>query len=306
MGTSLYSVSPATWVSDRPTVMVALVLNITLLLLLSVKVFSRWMTAFIYGCLFLFAFLSKESGLIVPLSAAVIAFLLKKSQHKWIMGTAGVSVAAYLIFRALIFRGQAFSYSESGYLFGWVFYPDNVPFPFYLQALVYADNVLKNIAANILTVFGPEGGFLPWADAQLRIGMIVSIFLVFLAAVSRRKTGAFGGTILVILILNALIHFQLFRYRALYLGFEAIMLFVGASFINRDWSKHKASLVIITVLLLAVIGSNMVYVQDHLLNQSFKRSREMNRYELTTVIAERGDQISADILEQVLDRYKKK
>ncbi len=306
IGTSLYSVSPATWVSDRPTLMVAVLLNIALLFIFRSKELSRGKTVFVYACLFLLACLSKESGLIVPISVGVIAFLLKKPERIWIIGSAAVVTAGYLLFRSVIFHGQAFSYSESGYLFGWVSYPDNARFPFLIQVLVYTDNILKNIGANVLLIFGPEGGFLSWADARVRIVMIISIFLVFGVTYARRKNGAFGKAALIIVIVNAIIHFQLFRYRALYIGFETIMLFIGASYANSSWVKQKASLLLISFLLVLSVGSNVYYVQDHLLNQSFKRSREMNRYELTNVIAERGSQLSPDILHQVLDQYKNK
>ncbi len=276
IGTSIYSVSPATWISDRPMLIVTVLLNITLLFLFNPKAYNKGQTIGIYASLFLLACLSKESGLVVPISAAVIAFLIKRPERNWIIGTAAAITAGYLLFRSIIFHGQAFSYSESGYLFGWISYPDNVRFPFLLQVLVYADNVLKNIGANILIVFGPEGGFLPWMDAQARIIMIASMSLVFIAAITRRKVGTFGKAALIIVVLNAIIHFQLFRYRALYIGFEAVMLFIGASYVSSSWIKHKGSLTVISILLAVCIGSNVVYIQDHLLNQSFKRSREMN------------------------------
>jgi len=305
-GTSMYAVSPATWISDRPTIMVAFVLNATLILMFSKKIFNGAKTIVIFGFLFILAFLSKESGLIVPLSAIIVSIFTHKSNRNWVIGTAVLSILAYFLFRAILFGGKAFDYTESGYLLGWVFYPDNVKFPVGLQFLVYLDNVIKNIAATVLTVFSPEGGFLPWSELKLRIGMVISVMAVFLLAVFRKQTSMFGKIALFILLINAIIHFQLFRYRALYLGFEAVAIFIGASFCNLTIHKEKWASGLLAIITGAVVVFNGLYIQDHLVNQMFKRTREINRFELSNVIAERRDQLSAEIISQVLEQYKRK
>lgn len=305
-GTSMYAVSPATWISDRPTIMVGLIFNLTLFLLYSTRKIRRLPMMLLCTSLFILAFLSKESGLIIPLAAIVIVWFTKREHRYWITGAAVASILAYFLLRGILFGGQAFDYSESGYLFGWIFYPDNVKFPFLLQMLVYVDNILKNTGATLLTIFGPEGGFLPIEEVLPRFGMVLSVFLAFIFSVTRKKTALFGKIALFILLINAGIHFQLFRYRALYIGFEAVILFIGASFSQSQWSKEKFAQLIMLIITIGVVISNGFYIHDHLLNQSFKRNREINRYELSNVIAERRDQLSPEIIHEVLERYKRK
>jgi hypothetical protein len=305
-GTSMYAVSPTTWISDRPTIMVALVLNITLILLFGNRLFNRSMTIVVFGLLFLLAFLCKESGLIVPLSAILVSLFLRRPNRNWIYGIACLSILVYFLFRGILFGGNAFNYAESGYLLGWVFYPDNVKFPLGLQILVYVDNVVKNMAATVLPIFSPEGGFLPWSELRLRIGMVIAIGILFFFSVFRKQTTLLGKLAIFILLINAIIHFQLFRYRALYLGFEAIAIFIGASFCDISIKKEKWASGLLAIIGVAVVMFNGFYIQDHLVNQMFKRMREINRYELSNVITERRDQLSMDIISQVLEQYKRK
>jgi hypothetical protein len=56
------------------------------------------------------------------------------------------------------------------------------------------------------------------------------------------------------------------------------------------------------VIAIGIIG-NWSYTSGQIENQLFKRTREINKYGLETVVAERGSQVSMDIIHQVLDRY---
>jgi hypothetical protein len=129
---------------------------------------------------------------------------------------------------------------------------------------------------------------------------------LFFFSVFRKQTTLLGKLAIFILLINAIIHFQLFRYRALYLGFEAIAIFIGASFCDISIKKEKWASGLLAIIGVAVVMFNGFYIQDHLVNQMFKRMREINRYELSNVITERRDQLSMDIISQVLEQYKRK
>jgi hypothetical protein len=304
-GASIYAASPTVWVSDRPTLMVATILNLTLIYLLHGKSTRLINSIIILTVLSIAALLCKESGLIIPLTIISYTLLSRSPDRKWILVISLITTLFYLAFRTIIFANQAFSYSESGYLFGITPYSNINQLPLLLKYVGYDDNFVRNLISTILPVFGSQGELLGLTDIKDRAWMILALLLLFAFAVKNRNSNRLGKIAIIILILNSLIHFQLYRYRTLYVGFEALILFIASSFTQFTWKRHYRTIIAALACLTILIWANTSYTRSLIDNQYFKRNQEINKYELTTVIQQRRDQLSPEIIQQVLARYKK-
>lgn len=304
-GASMYAASPTVWVSDRPTLMVAAILNLTLIFLLYRKNTRLIYSIIILTALCVAALLCKESGLVIPLTIITYSLLSRSPDRKWIVISLIITTIVYLAFRTAIFFNQAFSYSESGYLFGITPYQDINQFPLILKFVAYLDNIIRNLLSPLLPLFGQQGELLNSSAIMERVWMILALILLFVFALKNRNGNRLGKIALIILVLNSLVHFQLYRYRTLYIGFEALILFIGNSFTQFTWKQNYRIILTALACLAVLIWMNTTYTGTLIDNQYFKRSQEINKFELTNVIAERGDNVSADIIKEVLARYKK-
>lgn len=226
---SLYTFSPASWVSDRPTLFVAFFLVSALYYLLVVSK-DQPPKSWILIALSLLALMSKESGLIIPLTSAFIIFFTPSEgnrKYKQIAFLAAL-IIAYTVFRWIVFSGSAAKYEESGYLFGIRYYESSAHLSAVELLLSKGENVLKNFIAVFLPVFDGLGKI-------SRIGTLFnSVVLVgstiILTAMSFRRKLTFPQMVgILIIALNALLHFHVFRYRTLYLGQIGLALFVASS-----------------------------------------------------------------------------
>ena len=252
---SLYTVSPAIWVTNRAQLQVGLAL--LALIYHAVKSDERGSPLQIWYVLFLscFALLSKESGLIVPLFALMVSIQKSQGMANKIRRCAPyvLIVCLYLFGRFLMFGSHAASYGNGGYLFGVVHYERLSDLPDHLRQLSLVDNALKNTVAVFVPIFGEMGQF----DLGRRalVGAIATIVLVVLA--SRRIT-TLQKYCLGIILLNAAIHFQIFRFRSLYLAQIAFCLFIGASSVLDPGTRRRMTIAMASVLLLV----SLVRVDD--------------------------------------------
>jgi hypothetical protein len=261
---SLYTVSPATWISDRPTLFVAFFLLVSLNYLVRLEKNSHPNFLLLAGFSVL-ALMSKESGLLVPLVIiAVIFFNFEKSSQnkKTIIGLAFI-LFAYILFRFIIFGSQAGTYDESGYLLGFRYYQSSSALSGPDIIISKIENIIKNILAIFFPLFDGQGKISLIGTASNSIILISTTLILAVLAFSRKLT-CFQKIGLVIILLNALIHFQVFRYRTLYLGQMGFIIFLAASPIFSDSKSIRSAVAVIAAALLFfwsmnIIGENLTY-----------------------------------------------
>ncbi len=117
---SLYTASPAIWVSDRQTLAVALA---TLLLINHVihtnGELRTSLNPWIVTGLTIVAVSFKESGLIIPLVAGAFIVLTSYTGSRWRhLAVCALLVTSYVGLRVLLFGSNAFAYASEGFVFG--------------------------------------------------------------------------------------------------------------------------------------------------------------------------------------------
>jgi len=155
---SYYTLSPATWVSDRPTLFVAFFLLIILNYFVHLGNRNQ-PNIFILIILSLLGVMSKESGLIIPLVSVYILITQneKDSRNKFAIISLLLIIVTYVLFRFIIFGSQAGSYFESGYLYGFKYYESSQMLVGIERIIMVAENIFKNILAIFFPVFDGQG-----------------------------------------------------------------------------------------------------------------------------------------------------
>ena len=299
---SIYTISPASWVSDRATLFVAM----ALLLLVNhfVSDFNArpaTQVAYIVG-LSIFALLSKESGVILPLFALIAGLRwqrLRLSRVR-IVVIVLLILGSYFLVRLAIFGGNVQTYSASGYLYGVQKYDQLSALPTELRFAAFAENVIKNSVSTVLPVFDNLGSLKPLMSPSGLIQIILMSLsaLTLFALAFTRKLSLLQKYALVLIALNSLIHFQVFRHRVEYISELAFCLFVASSpvLINSIDRRLIAKSLAVVVLLISII-----LVNSSMQNQWLRRYEQMNKYELSEVNRSRVDE---GIISRVLARYR--
>ncbi len=258
---SLYTVSPPTWVSDRPSLFVAIFLLILLNYLSQLKDGQQPKT-WVLGLLSVLALMSKESGLILPLVS--IYYLVSEGGFK----TTGKSLialvvilGAYSVARFVIFGSNAAVYTESGYLLGRYYYPNLGELHSFDRAAAYLENSVKNILAVFLPVFDGQGK-LSLIGTKLNSLVVIACTMLLWAMAGGKRMSKFQKIGLVIILTNGLIHFQLFRYRTLYLAMLGFLVFVAASEkLREEKSTRQAAVFLIAAVFVLwnvhMLGENL-------------------------------------------------
>lgn len=305
---SIYTFSSVIWVSDRPTLFVA----IFFLLLLNHIYFrcksqAKLNVPYIV-LLSILALMSKESGLIVPIFAIVIGIHMTstlKFKFKMIIVLILI-ILAYFLLRFLLFGENPISYSESGYLFGMKYYSNSNELPMIQKLIAFGDNIFKNLLTTFFPIFGIEGeietGFVNSLISLLfRTPIILFTIGVFTLAV-RRKLSLLQKYALAIIFLNSVIHYSVFRYRTQYLSQMAFCLFVAASPALMKNPNRKIAIKITAILLLVF---SIIWINLQCTSYLVNRYRRLNIYDLDTII-ENTTRIDEKIIKQLKDKYKLK
>jgi hypothetical protein len=300
---SVHTMSPAIWVTDRPSLQVGLALLLLLHHLVSIRRAGETLRNWYVFLLCLLALLSKESGLIVPLIAIVESMRLAgplsrriRSGMLWV-GVIGV----YFLGRVLMFGRNAVSYSKGGYLFGFWQYERIVDLPEHLRKLALVDNAVKSVLEVFLPVFNNEGGFHVTSKATgLAIGLGVLAMVCLLALTMRRELMWLQIDCLWIILFNAAIHFEVFKFRVLYTAQIAICLFIACSPLLHD-VRRKTAAVAAACLLLVV---STVRVDQYVQSEYLTRYNELNRYNLANVMQSyAGKTVKPEIFKQIIEKY---
>ena len=299
---SLYTLSPATWISDRPTLFVAVFL-LSALNYLARLAKSAHPNLLILIVLSILALLSKESGLMVPLT--IIAVLLlqfgKSPERNRGVYTLLLVMLVYGLLRFVLFGAMAGAYDESGYLFGWRYYekssllsrPD-----FYLAKL---ENVLKNAVAIFIPLFDGQGKLSLIGTASNSFVLISTTLALAVLAFSR-KLSAYQKVGLAIILLNALIHVQVFRYRTLYLGQIGFAIFLAGSpaFNEKPSLRSLAAAFAAAVLFLwsmHIIGEDLTF--QYLARLDLLRSPAFEKEILGS-----SARIDPNLIQQIISKYR--
>jgi hypothetical protein len=300
---SIYTMSPATWVSDRPTLFVALFFMLLLNHIYKNGQPNVGRTSYIV-ILSILALMSKESGLIVPLFIIYYSVCMKQhaEYRAKIIIISLIIIAAYGAFRLTIFGSQAFSCPENGYIFGVMHFDNLYLLPKHLQYYAYLENVIKNLIAPIFPVFNWEGGILSISSLISRSP--IWFLTLLLVTLTYRKLSSLQKVALAIIVLNSVIHTSLFRYRTQYLSQLAICIFVASSplLLNNNFNRK----LIVKIIAISLLLFNIIWVSLYLNSTLLFYYDMLNKYDLLPVIQESSPRIDNKIVIRVLKKYKVK
>jgi hypothetical protein len=304
---SVHTMSPATWVSDRPNLLVGLAFLLFLHHVVGVReTGGRLRTLYVFF-LCLFALLSKESGLIVPLMAIVVSMRVPGRAIWQRIGSSavwGAVIAAYFLARVLMFGPNAFSYSTFGYLFGVRPYSLGSSLPGHLRQLAVIDNVVKNAVEPFFPIFNEGGGFTFKFDTA-RVALLVLLgalaMVSLLASTIRTKLTPLQIDCLCAVFLNALIHNAIFRYRDLYAAQIAICVLIACSPLLEEPRRRAIALAAACVLLFV----SEIRVGNYVQSNYLARYNELNGHNLEDVLQTfHGRRVDRQIAQRLVQAYR--
>lgn len=205
-----------------------------------------------------------------------------------------------MIFRWIIFGHNMITYSESGFYFGVIYYQDFFSLPKGLQYYTYFENVLKNFVAPFLPFFNGEGGVIVKSLINQLPFWLFNLLLFVLTY--NKKLSKIQKAALVIILLNSIIHYSVFRYRTQYNSQLAFSIFIAASTLFKN-NNYKQLIVkgVATALLIYCI----VWANRSINSMLFSRYYELNTNKMETIIEKYSFRIDESILDQVVDQYKR-
>lgn len=298
---SRFTISPATWVADRPSLLVGTAMILAVDHRIRADRCQRSPNAMLLSLLTAMALLSKESGATVALLAGLT---LARPRHdggsrRGAVGGLVLVVAGYAIARFAIFGRAAVSYYDMGGNLAGVFPYDRwSALPLGLRLLVPVDNTLKSLVSFALPVFG-ESGSLEWGVVlqSLPIALTTLVLVIAAGLHGDRRTQA---TALVIVVGNALVHAYLFHYRCQYLTQMGWALFVGAF----DWKaagRGWRALVLGAAPLLLVTSAIEVGVLLDL--ELANREQRTTVDELASVVEDYREYVDPRVVARIVTRY---
>lgn len=262
---SLNTASPPTWISDRPTLFVALAVLIWLRrsAVNSVRHPVSWLVG-----LSALALMGKESGVILPVIAAVgaVAGRVPVASRRPIVIAAVALVGAYVAMRWWLFGASTPTDLQGGFRFGYGAWVD-LALP--QKAIVAADTLAKNLVAPWLPLFTYDGDWMS-AGAVLRSSVVWLPTLALVVAAARRPLSPVQWTGVALLGLSAVVHCTLFRYRMFYLSQMGVCLFLAGA----PWTRLGAAgrRLVTTVAVLAVLVNVASATRGSMANLAERRS----------------------------------
>ena len=298
---SLYTVSGPTWVSDRPTLFVTFFLMILLNYLARLPE-GETPKIWVLLLLSLLALMSKESGLILPLITLyfLVVELRTRLTHPAVWSLV-ILLGAYGLLRFVVFGSNAATYTEAGYLFGKTYYANLGTLQGNVRIAAYAENVVKNILAVFLPIFDGQGKFSMIGTRMNSLVVVSCTLLIFVLSWGKKLT-RFQRISLVILLLNGLIHLQLFRYRTLYIPQMTFVIFAAASDkLKEDTGARKVLMLMAAALLLFW---NMKMIGENLDLEMFDRMAQIRDPNFEQDILATSNRINPDIVKQIILKYR--
>jgi hypothetical protein len=301
---SINTVSPASWVADRPTLLVGLFLLLAIDHLLISDTTCKIRVWYLATLSFL-ALMSKESGLIVILFTLLggLRLSIGRRLRTELAIASFVVIISYLGLRYIVFSAQPASNVDIGYGPGIIY--DN-----WVSALSPELNVTKsvktvltNLTASVLPIFNWEGEILPTGIIVKQILIWLPTALIFWVSWSRRLT-TLQKYALFIIALNSTICFVAFRYRLQYLSWIGVCTFIAASPTTKISVNNKIALRVLASILLL---SSTYTINRQLHDDWLRRYEDLNKDELRREVYDHRlfGKIDNEIVKQILDMYKK-
>ena len=304
---SVHTMSPATWIADRPNLQVGLAFLLLLHHVVTVREAGERLRVPYVLFLSLLGLLSKESGLIVPVMAIVAsARLAGGTLWRQIRASAvwGTVIVAYFLGRVLMFGSNAISYITFGTLLGVWPYPLASALPGHLRQLAILDNVLKNVFEMILPVFTEYGGFTFLFDSA-RVAILVMLgataMFYLVASALRSKLTPLQVDCMWAVFFNAVIHHSIYRYRDLYSAQIAICIFIACSPLLREQRRKAIALAAAGV----VLAVSIVRVDDFIQDMYLQRYTELNVYKFERLLKTHdGPRLDRQLVQQIVENYR--
>jgi hypothetical protein len=288
---SPYTMTGASWVADRPTVMVAICLVLAVRELLLKNDGPRtWVLALCS----IAALLSKESGVVVP-ALILLWGAMQGRRHLIVVGAA--TLVPYVLLRAALFGGRATAYPESGVLLGIWPYDNSSQLSWRQFAIMLIDNPARHVIATILPVFGSSGEnpSMPdlWSGAPVWIPGLGALLLAFARPSPAQQIA------LLIVVLNACCHYALFRTRTMYLSQLGFVLYVAASPVMASAPRRRLA----AILLMVLASWNAIGVREEMRGELARRSDALTNDEARDFKLDDEATIDRRILDAVVQRY---
>jgi hypothetical protein len=238
--------------------------------------------------LLLLAFLTKESGVTLPVFLLLFALapwsratLSSRSRVK-LWAAALATLLGYFLLRAVVFGYNAAAYEQEGYLFlGLREYEHISDLPVALRFFALAENVVKNLLAPALPIFGFGGRLLNRNELFLAAPVIIATPLL-LGLASGRRLSRFQWVSAMILVASALVHAPLFRDRLQYLSQIAVCLYLAASphLLGRQITGYSINVTRTAALALmaALVLGGTLWIHTELAVSLEGRTRQLSRY----------------------------
>jgi hypothetical protein len=303
---SVYTESPTVWVSNRPMLVVALC---TLLLLRHVVdctgECATTLNPWIVTGLTVLALSFEESGLVLPLIAGAYVLMPGYKGARWwhLAWFAGL-LLAYLGWRVILFGPNASAYISEGFVFGTRPYNSFAELSHGAALWARCENVLKDTFAVFIPIVDPMGRVISKRELVLSVAWWLPT-LALTGAVLRSRLTKVQWFALAIIVLNAGLHLQVFRYRVLYVAQLAFCLFVAASRLwiedeeERDKWLTKRRFAEVCCALIAIKSVSMV---NHDVQANWNlRHDELVIHRLADIT--RKYPIAPAIVEETLTRY---
>lgn len=227
---SLYTASPAIWVSDRQTLVVALAVLVLLSHVIGAKGQIRTsLNPLLVTVLTMVAVFFKESGLIIPLVAGAFIIFTSYTGARWRhLAVCALLVTSYVCLRVFLFRTNAFAYTSEGFVFGNHPYAVLSDLPWQIGLWARFENVSKNFLCVFFPIFNPFGR-IDSLDELIRNILWWLPTAVLTVCAWRRPLAKAQWLALTVIALNSALHVQVFRYRVEYIPQLAFCLYVAAS-----------------------------------------------------------------------------
>jgi hypothetical protein len=301
---SINTVSPASWVADRPTALVGFLLLLMIDYLLVADHNKSSINILYIATISFLALLSKESGLIVlifVLTTCLSSKVGKRMKAKIFIVLFGV-FTYYFCLRSIAFKSLPISQVNVGYGPGIIY--DNwisaiSPEYKFKEGFI---TVITNLASTFLPIFTFEGQILPSKDLIKMVLIWLPTMLIFCLSYSR-KLSTLQKYSVVVIVANSVVHCIAFRYRLQYLSWLAACLFVAGS---AKFSYHVNRKLILIALTFVLLLSSTYLVNKQLHNDWLRRYEALNRDGLRREIYDHRlfGRIDPKIVEQILYTYK--
>jgi hypothetical protein len=227
-----------------------------------------------------------------------------------------IVIIVYFAMRVLIFGNAAFQSVQEGFILGTYGYEDMSQLSPELRTIAAASNIATHLIAIILPVFGERGEFLPqttWLTSSptlghglwLALGIPATVLLWLAAMPSPLRMSAYQRYAVGIIVINAVVHFALFRDRTMYLAQLGFVLFVVGSphvispLRKSRWGREQTVILLAAVLALASLFTVKGQIEDRFIDRQTKLSPQR----LAALTDRRPGRIDTAIVERVLRRY---